>query len=101
VYHFPVTPAEQQQYYDACIQQIMQGLQVNIDEATRRLGRELYPEPHQLHLWESFVNTQGAHRDAVWGQQQAEFAARKEQARAQCYGTGKHVFNMWLIDMIC
>jgi hypothetical protein len=101
MYHFPVTPAEQQRYYDARIQQIMQQLQVNIDEATRILGRELYPEPHQLHLWESFVNTQGVHQDAAWSQQRAELAVCEEQAWAQRYGTGKHVLNMQLINMIC
>jgi hypothetical protein len=89
MYNIPTTP-EQQYYYDIRIQQIMHEHHVNVKEATHLLGRRLYPEPHQLALWESFVNAQGARREAMWRQQQVEVAACKEQARMQHYGTGKH-----------
>jgi hypothetical protein len=59
MYNIPATPV-QQYYYNIRIQQIMHEHHVNIEEATHLLGRKLYPKPHQLALWECFVNTQGA-----------------------------------------
>jgi hypothetical protein len=82
-----------QEYFDMHIQEIQQNLGCNTDKATQRLGCKLFPMSDQYPQWQSFVESQGAHRDWMWRQRQAFEQAEVERAQACTYDTSKLIKN--------